>query len=63
MASIQPKNTIRPYPTHNIKFQKNSKKIKKIPLWVLFNEKYVGEGKERQNIKIIVPMCSYPTHN
>ena len=29
MASIQPKNTIRPYPTHNIKFQKNSKKIKK----------------------------------
>ena len=50
----------------NRKFQKNSKKIqkiKKIPLWLLFNPKYIGEGQEREKMKIIFPIRSYSTHN
>ena len=34
----------RSYPMCNRKFQKNSKKIKKIPLWLHFNQKQVGKG-------------------
>ena len=52
-----------PYPTRNRKLQKNSKKIKKIPLWLLFHPKYVGEGKESEKMIITVPIRSYPTHN
>ena len=40
--------SFRPYPTRNRKFQKNSKKIekmKKIPLWLYFNPKSVGNHK------------------
>ena len=55
--------TFRPYPTRNRKFQKNSKKIKKIPLWLLLNPNYVGEGQEIEKMKIIVLKHSYPTHN
>ena len=33
-----------PFPTRNIKFQKKSKKIKKMPLQLLFKQKYVGKG-------------------
>ena len=50
-------------PTHNWKFQKNSKKIKKIQLWLPSNPNYVGEGQERGKMKIIVLIRSYPTHN
>ena len=42
------------YPTRKTKFQKNSKKIKKIKkkiLWLLFKPKYVGEDREREKIK------------
>ena len=31
-------------------------------LWLLFNPKYV-ESQEREKIKIIAPIRSYPTHN
>ena len=32
-------------------------------LWHLFKPKQVGNGRERQKIKIIVPFCSNPTRN
>ena len=56
----------RSYPTRNRNFQKNSKKIqkiKKIPLWLHFSPKQVGIGREKQKIKIIVPLRSYPALN
>ena len=34
----------RSYPTRNRKLQKNSRKIKKIPLWLQFKPKQVGKG-------------------
>ena len=34
----------RSNPTRNRKFQKNSKKLKKIPLWIPFKPKQVGKG-------------------
>ena len=43
------------------KLQKNSKKIKKIPLWLYFRPKLVGKSEEREKIKIIVPFLPYPT--
>ena len=43
--------------------KKMAKKLKKILLWLLFNPKYVGEGQEREEMKIIVPIRSYPTNN
>ena len=43
------------------KLQKNSKKIKKIPLWLLFRPKYVGKSIERVKINIIVSFCYKPT--
>ena len=45
------------------KIPKKSKKIKKIPLWLLFKVKQVGKGNEREKIKIIVPFRSYSTCN
>ena len=80
MASFQPKISwgrlrkckkkkivqMSSYPTRNIKFQKNSKKIhkiKKTPLWLLFKLKQVGKGREGEEIKRIVPMSSYKTRN
>ena len=51
----------RSYPTRNRKLQKNSKKIKKIPLWLQFKPKQDGKGREREKIKIIFPFHSYTT--
>ena len=34
-----------------------------MPLWLLFKPKRVGKGREREKIKIIVPINSYPTRN
>ena len=54
------------YPTCNRQFQKNSKKfqkIKKIPLWLLFNPKQVGKDREREETIKIVPLSSYKTRN
>ena len=45
------------------KIPKKSKKIKKIPLQLLFKPKQVGKGREREKRKIIVPFRSYPTRN
>ena len=41
------------------KQQKNSK----IRLWHHFKPKQVGKGLEREKIKILVPLRSYPTRN
>ena len=32
-------------------------------MWLLSKQKYVGEGREREKKKKIVPMSSYPTRN
>ena len=48
---------------HNEKFQKKAKKLKilkKIPLLLHFNPKYVGKGCEKEKIKTVVPFRSYP---
>ena len=47
----------------NRKFIKNCKKIKKILLWLLFKQKLVGKGREREKIKIIGLFRSYTTRN
>ena len=42
--------SFRSYPMHNKKFKTNSKKIQKIikkQLWLLFKQKLVGNGQER----------------
>ena len=44
------------------KQQKNSK-YKKTPLWIYLKPKQVGNGREKQKIKIIVPFRSYPALN
>ena len=52
--------------TRNGKFQKNSKKFKKItriPFLLHFNPKHVENGRERRKTKIIVPFRYYPTRN
>ena len=41
--------------------KKNNKKIQKIQLWHHFRPKQVGKGCEREKIKIMAPLCSYPT--
>ena len=49
----------------NRKFQKNNKKIQKIKIYhygLISSQKYVGKVQEREKIKIIVPVRSYPTH-
>ena len=50
-------------PIRNRKFQKNSKKIKKVPIWHPFKVKQVGKGREKKKINIVVPFRSYPTRN
>ena len=45
------------------KIGKNFKKLKKIPLWLHFNPKFVEKGRERRKTKIIVPFRSYPMRN
>ena len=34
-----------------------------MPLWLHFEPKWVGKGRERVKIKIIVPFRSYQTRN
>ena len=54
------------YPTRNWKFQKNSKKIKKVKKYhygFISSKESVGKGGERDKIKIIVTFHSYPTCN
>ena len=53
----------RSYPMRNRKFQKNSKKYLKIPLWLHFKPEHVGKGREREKIHLVVPFRSYPTRN
>ena len=53
-------------PTRNRKFIKNCKKIqkiRKIQLWLLFKQKLVEKGREREKKKIIVSFRSYPMRN
>ena len=45
------------------KILKNSKKIKKIPLWLNFNSKSDERGREREKIKIIVSFRPNLTDN
>ena len=57
---------LRSYPTRNRKFQRNSKKIKKVKKYhngFISSQKQVGKGGEREKIKIIVTLNSYPTCN
>ena len=44
------------------KWPKNSKNSK-IPLWLLLKRKQIGEGREREKIKIIVPIRSVQMRN
>ena len=46
-----------------LKKQQKSGKNKKIPLWLNFKPKQVGNGREREKIKILAPFRSYPTRN
>ena len=58
--------SFRSYPTPNRKFPTNSKKIHKIrriPIWLHFNQKLVEKCQEREKIKIIVLHRSYMTRN
>ena len=58
--------SFRFYPTGNWKFQKNSKKIKKVKKYhygFISSQKSVGKGGESDKIKIIVTFRSYPTRN
>ena len=51
------------YLTRNRKFQKNSKKFKKLKKYhygLISSQKQIGKGREREKIKIIVPFRSYP---
>ena len=34
-----------------------------MPLWIHFKPKLIGEGWERDKIKVIHPLRSYPTRN
>ena len=56
----------RSFTTQNRKFQKNSKKVKKVKMYhcgFISSQKQVGNGGERDKIKIIVTFRSYPTRN
>ena len=57
---------LRSYPTRIRKFQKNSKKIKKVKKYhysFISSQKQVGKGREREKIKIIVPLRSNRMRN
>ena len=52
--------------THNRKIIRNCKKIQKIQkmqLWLLFKQKLVGKGREREKIQISVSFRSNPMRN
>ena len=56
----------RSNPTSNRKFIKNWKKIqktRKLQLCLLFKQKLVRKGREKEKIQISVSFCSYPTRN
>ena len=55
--------SFRSFLTHNLKFQKNCKKIKKMPVWLHLKPEYVGKGRERKKINIVDLFRSYPTRN
>ena len=46
-----------------IENSKKNEKNEKIPLWLLFKPKQVENLREREKIKIIVPISSYPTRS
>ena len=50
-------NALQKSPKKQPKNSKNSK----VPLWLHFKLKQVGRDQEREKIKIIVPIISYPT--
>ena len=57
---------LRSYPTRNKKFQKNSKKMKKVKKYhygFISSQKQIGKGGERDKIKIFFTFRSYPTRN
>ena len=57
---------LRSYPTRNWKFQKNSKKIKKVKKYhygFISSQESVAKGGERDKIKSIVTFRSYSTRN
>ena len=45
------------------KIPKKLLKNSKILLWLHFKQKQVGNGREREKIKIVVPFRFYPTRN
>ena len=60
------KLSFRSIPTRPVieKFKKVAKKFKKIIKQPLgFSSSRVGKGREREKVKIIVPINFYPTHN
>ena len=61
--SEKKKLSFRSIPTQPItkNSKKNSKKIKKTPLQLLFKPKQVGKAREREKIKIIIPISTNPT--
>ena len=50
-------------PDAKLKIPKKQQKNSKIPFWLLFMQKQVAKGREREKIKIIVPFCSHPMRN
>ena len=52
-------NQFQPNPLQRI--PKKQQKNKKTPFSLLFKPKQVGKGREREKIKIIVPISFYPT--
>ena len=45
------------------KIPQKEQKNQNIPLWLHFRQKFVGKGRGRVKIKIIVPFRSCPTRN
>ena len=45
------------------KKEKKNQKNQKIPLWLHFQPKQVGKGREIEKTKIFVPFRSHPTRN
>ena len=52
----------RPVIENSKKIAKKSKN-QKTPLWLLFKPKQNGKGREREKIKVIIPISSYPARN
>ena len=49
--------------TRNRKIITNCNKIQKIQLWLLFKQKLVGKGREREKIQITISFRSNPMRN